>query len=316
MPHSSARRTFGAALAALLLPATLHAGQVRVTLNSQTFSPATVQINAGDHVVWVWAAQSHTVTSGTSPDSPSGLFDSDFQTPGTSGNNMAFSWKSATTGTVPYFCTPHFDFGMIGSIQVLASGVPVADFRITEVQYNAAGGADLVEITNLGTASGDLGRYRLAIPGDAEPLPLASLTVGPDGVVVIHPGQSGTNDANDVYVPALAALPDASGSVALFVPNQVAGQNALTNASQMIDFVQWGAGGQAHEATAVAAGLWSAGAFLPTVAVGRSIEFCGAAPDRGVAHWAEVSQPNFGSDDDCATPAAVATWGRVKVRYR
>jgi plastocyanin len=317
MPHTSARRrALRGALVALLIPVTLHAGQIRVTLNSSSFSPASVQINAGDHVVWVWATQSHTVTSGNHPDTPSGLFDSDFQGTGSSGNNMAFSWKSAATGNVHYFCAPHFDVGMVGSIQVVSSGAPVADFRITEVQYNAAGGADLIEITNLGTAAGDLGRYRIAIPGDADPLPLASLSVAPDGVVVIHPGQTGTNDANDVYVPNLGTLPDASGSVALYVPNQVPGQNALTIASQLIDFVQWGAGGQANEATAAAAGVWTAGTFLPTVAVGRAIEFCGAASDRGVTHWAEIRTPNLGGDDDCATPAASATWGRIKVRYR
>jgi len=310
----SRARAWFLVLALTLLPTATFAGQMRISLNSESFSLSNVPVNVGDHVTWVWLAGAHSVTSGADPDNPDGTFDTGTRTTGGTGSNTAFSWRATTAGTQPFFCLPHFETGMVGTVQVVASGASVADFRITEVLYNDAGGLDKIEITNFGTATGDLGRFRLAIPGDAEGIPLGSLSVAPNGVVVVNPGQSGSSSVDNVFMPALSTLPDAVGSLALYVPNTVV--TALTDVSQIIDFVQWGAGGQANEATAVAANLWVSGEFLPTVGgAGRSIEFCGARPDRGVSHWAEIAVPNFGADDDCATGASTATWGRIKVRY-
>ena len=313
------RLTSVLAMALLLASASAHAGQVRIDVANFQFTPASVTVNLGDHVVWVWMGGTHSVTSGTDGSAlGDGTFNSDVRSTGSGGLNTAFAWKSDRTGAVPFYCIPHFGSGMTGLITVQpGSAAPVADFRITEVLYNSGGGSDLIEITNMGTAAGNLGRYRIAIPGDDEGVPVASVAVPAGGIVVIHPGASGTNSTTDLFVPLLNALPDAEGSVALYVPSTIAGQTALTDASKIVDFVQYGVGGQANEATAVAAGLWTAGQLVPTVGIGgRSIEFCGNRADRGASQWAEIDPTNFGSDGNCITPVQSSTWGRVKTLYR
>ncbi len=306
------------AATALFISASAHAGQVRVDVGNFQFTPAAVTVNLGDQVVWVWTGGVHSATSGTDgSETGDGIFNSDVNSTGANGSNAAFTWQTDRTGAIPYYCIPHFP-DMAGTITVQpGSTAPVSDFRITEVLYNAGGGPDLIEITNMGTASGNLGRYRLAIPGDVEGLPIASITVGVNGIVVIRPAASGTNSTTNVFVPQLTALPDAAGSVALYTPNTINGQTGLTDPSQIVDFVQYGAGGQANEATAVTAGLWTAGQSVPTVGIAnRSIEFCGNRSDHGAAQWSEIDPTNFGSDGNCVTPVAPSTWGRVKTLYR
>lgn len=310
-----------ATLIAWLPSPAANAGQVRITLAGMSFTPSNVTIHQGDHVVWVWQSGTHSVTSGTdgSP-AGNGVFNASFTGSGSAGLNTAFSWQGDRTGNVPFYCVPHFSFGMTGVITLLpsTSTAAVSDFRITEVLYAAPAGSDLIEIANLGTADGDLGRYRIAVPGDVEGIPLLTLPVAKNGGrVVIHVGASGTNTATDVFLPALSPLPDAAGSVALYVPNTITGHTAVTDATQIIDFVQYGAGGEANEATAGTANVWTPSDFVPVVgSAGHSIEFCGGSGQYGASHWAEISSPTFGSDGHCATPANPGTWGRVKVRYR
>ena len=100
--------TFGAPL----VPA-VQAGQVRVNVGSggSFFTPYAVNINEGDHVVWVWLSGSHTVTSWTLPadsvnfSADGAIFDSGGSPFGLS--NQRFAWKSDRTGHVPYVCVPH-----------------------------------------------------------------------------------------------------------------------------------------------------------------------------------------------------------------
>lgn len=306
----------GATLAAVLLAVCLagaaHAGQVRVNVgsNPNAFTPSSVTINSGDQMVWVWSGTiSHSVTSGNDGSlGGSGVFNSGLLNPNTS---PIFSWKSGAPMTVPYYCIPHWP-DMVGTITVTASGAPVADFRISEVQFNVAGGLDLIEIANLGAATGNLGRYRISVAnGVAVSLPDNIIVAASGGRIVIHANASGTNTATDFFLPTLPDLP-ANGSATLYVPNTVA--PALTNTATIIDFVQWGAGGQPNESTAVSAGFWSTGQAITGVAAGHSIELCSST--HGLGSWAEVATPNFGSNGNCATPAGITTWGRVKTLYR
>jgi plastocyanin len=305
----------GAVFASLVLtlgPA--HAGQVRISLTGgNSFSPTAISLNQGDHVVWVWLGGAHTVTSGTDGSSTGdGLFDSHASSFG--GTNARFAWKSTVTGARGFYCEPHFPF-MLGTLNIAASGVAVSDFRLSEIQSEVAGNLDLLEIRNAGGAAGNLGRYRLAITGQATAeLPVNDIVVPVNGHVVVHVNTSGTNTATDVFLPTVTGLPS-SGSIALYAPNT---QNAnLADPSQIIDYVEWGAGGQANEATAGSAALWVAGEFVPAAGdPAHSLEFCGTAAQRGASFWAEVAVPNFGTNDMCATPAVPTTWGRIKAIYR
>ncbi len=302
------------------------AGQVRITVQgsgfSGNFSPRAANLNLGDHAVWVWTASGHSVTSG---DSSTVAPDGSFNVGGSVASaSSRFSWKSDRTGHVPYFCIPHAP-EMAGRLIVSnppsTPKIDVSDFRITEVQFNLPPGQDLVEITNYGAAQGNLGRYRLAIAGTGTgvEVPVNDFAVPAGGRVVIHVAASGVPDATNLYMSALPNLPDPNGSLALYVPGTFAPFNALTRTDMIIDFVQWGAGGQANEVTAVNANpsLWSSGTSINNVAADHSIEYCANATlDHGVGRWAEVSTPSFGTNGDCTTPVPNATWGRIKTLYR
>jgi hypothetical protein len=186
--------------------------------------------------------------------------------------------------------------------------------RLTEVQYNEAAGHDKIEISNLGTLSGDLGRYRISVDVTAVTIPANNVPIAPGATITIHTAESGTNTSTDLFMPALGLLDDAQGSVALYAPNTVA--PTLVDATQAIDYVEWGAAGQPNEATAITAGNWTAGAFVPTVAVGHTIQFCGML-DQHAGGWGGNSFPSFGGQSsDCTTPVQTVTWGRIKTLYR
>ncbi len=316
-------RMAAAALALLALAAPFaSAKQVRINVTNFDFTPRYASMNLGDHAVWIWNNTSHTVTQGDTADVPV------TPTPGTakfnSGDagisNATYTWKANASGLIQYYCIPHWP-SMVGGLDVVASGAQgLSDFRITEVQYNVAGNADLIEITNLG-ATGDLGMYRLKVSGaglatgnllrngSATTLPVAA-----GAKFVVHVGASGINDANNLYFSGIPGLPDAAGSVALYVPNSV--NTSLTLPSMLIDYVAWGSGGQENEATAVSASLWSASTAVPVVNAGSSIEFCGQSGQYGAARWYENPTPNFGGSDNCLTPVTPTTWGRIKVLFR
>lgn len=85
---------------------------VAVTVSSNRFTPETVQVKVGQTVRWTWQSGSHDVKSGTSC-TADGTFDSG--DPQVSG---VFERKFEAAGTFPYFCTPHCQMGMTGTVVV------------------------------------------------------------------------------------------------------------------------------------------------------------------------------------------------------
>jgi plastocyanin len=306
-------------VAALSAPLLAQAGQVRVTVGgvSNVFDPQTVTVNEGDHVCWVWTGGFHGVTSGTPGDCmPDGAFDSgNRNTSAIFGAGFSFRFTTADPD-IDYYCEPHCFEGMVGTVIVVPSGAPVAEFRITELQVDAAGNLDLFEITNLGTASGDLGRYRFvsSTSNDTAMVPAASWVVPVGGRVTVHVNAAGAQTVpTQLYLPTFQALNDVSGHLAILAPNTVV--TGTFDSNQMIDYVQWGTGsGQSRESAAVTAGLWTTGHFLPVVP-GQSMQFCGTADDHNQTFWASATS-TFGAVNDCTTPATPITWGRVKILYR
>jgi plastocyanin len=320
MSASRLRSSLAATSILLLLAPGLNAGQRRVDVGTGGFSfgPQDQTLNVGDQVTWIWVGNNHSVENGTDPNSDPNA-GTIFNTPAVF-STAAFTWKADRTGTIPYFCNPHFGSGMTGSLAISASGVNVSSFRITEVQYNDASGHDRIEIANLGGDFGDLGRYRISINGTtAAQVPFSSVSVvsgSSPGRVVIHTneGTSGST-ATNLFMGGIGDLP-ATGSVTLYAPNTI--NTSLTDATQIVDFVQWGAGSQPNAATAVAAGVWpSVGEFVNAVPVNGNYDlaFCGVVSDRGASHW-DVAHPNFRTQSLCATPTQASTWGRIKLLYR
>jgi plastocyanin len=309
-PAASSLKGLIAALV-LLVPAAARAGEVRVNISSNQFTPRAVNCNAGDHVVWIWTGGSHNTVSGDSATSTGdGTWNS-----GTVLASQTFTWQATGSGTFRYFCAAHAP-DMAGRV-IVSSGVAVSDLRLTEVQYNEPSGHDLIEITNLGTVAGDLGKYRLSVANNvAVTLAALNIAVAPGATITIHTNEAGTNTATDVFLGALGALNDAAGSVALFAPNTRVPD--LADETQLIDFVEWGSTGEPNEAVGVSSGMWSSGDSAPVVASGHSIEFClDAAIRPGSGRWFDNPTPNFGgAADDCSTPVRGTSWGRIKTLYR
>ena len=314
-------------LALVALAPSSDAGQVRVNVGapSNSFAPYVVNINQGDQVVWVFVAGTHNLANWTLPDDSVNFnFDGTILNSDPSGfdqgTSTRFAWKSDRTGVVPYVCNIHNNT-MTGRIVIAPLTTPptnpVADFRLTEVQFNDAAG-DRIEISNVGQVTGDLRSYRLAIAetGIGVPIVNTDYPVPVGGRITVH-NTAGTNTATDLFLPGLGNLGDPAGSVALYAPSSVSPQNALTNALLLIDFVQWGAGNQPNEGTANTAGFWVPGTSINNVAPGHSIEWCqNTAMSHGATRWAEISPPNFGGYGDCTTPTMTRTWGHLKIIYR
>jgi plastocyanin len=105
---------FPALLTCALLASTLSvpAATTGVNVGNDFFSPATVQINAGDTVKWTWIGSiSHSSTSTSAPV----LWDSGIQ-----GNGFTFSHTFPSAGSFPYECVIHVSLGQVGTVNVQA----------------------------------------------------------------------------------------------------------------------------------------------------------------------------------------------------
>jgi plastocyanin len=108
MNHMKSR--IGTLLLAFCAAVTLHAANHTVLMQNNFFNPATLTIQQGDTVVWVQRGQNHDTVS------DAGLWES-----GILGSGQSFSFTFDEAGTFRYFCTPHRQQGMRGTINVLAA---------------------------------------------------------------------------------------------------------------------------------------------------------------------------------------------------
>src|SRR5437762_8212068 len=153
--------------------------QVQVGAGGLKFTPQDVTIHVGDTVQWTWSASGHSSTSGT-PGNPDGMWDS-----GVLNSGATLSFTFTTTGTFPYFCTPHGACcGMIGSVTVTDL---VDTVQITAAQYTTslsqlvvqathtdASATLTVSVTRTGQILGTMinqggGNYRAKFTGIANP---------------------------------------------------------------------------------------------------------------------------------------------------
>lgn len=88
---------------------------------NNTFDPATITVQPGDTVEWIWSSGFHTVTSGA-PCTADGRFNAAFD----SGNpTVVFNVPAnEPVGDILYFCMPHCGIDMTGIITVEA-GAPI-----------------------------------------------------------------------------------------------------------------------------------------------------------------------------------------------
>jgi len=165
---------------------------------------------------------------------------------------------------------------------VLTVPVEMMSVVLNEVQY---GNKDLIEIYNNGDVTVDLAEYWLCLgPGNYSKIG----DITPDsGNIALEAGE---------FLVLPFALPDTEAGIGLYSNNQ------FTNAEAIVDFVQYGAAGSARENVAVAAGIWTAGDFVPTVAISTaSIEYDGEGD--ASSDWTVENIPSLGLSNDTQAQA-------------
>lgn len=122
----------------------------------------------------------------------------------------------------------------------------VSSVRINEL------GSDFLELTNMGTETELLNGYRLAIASSFFDFP-DGISVSPGALLVVHFGEYGASDSENIFSGASLASIDFQqpGSLALF------GAPVLDDSTLLIDFLQWGGSGQSFEGLAGTARLWT-----------------------------------------------------------
>ena len=91
---------------------------VRMSTNPLGFAPANLTINVGDTVTWSDVLGIHDTVSGTGG-VPDETWNSGLMVPG-----QSFSFTFTRPGNYPYYCTPHWTLGMVGTIRVMAPNSP------------------------------------------------------------------------------------------------------------------------------------------------------------------------------------------------
>ncbi len=105
--------------------------EVTVRMEDNFFTPANITVEPGTTVTWVQSGNNpHTTTS------YDGLWDSGMIEGGSGGT---FSFTFEEPGTYDYFCIPHEDLGMIGSVTV-TGGTATASPTATGTALPSTGG--------------------------------------------------------------------------------------------------------------------------------------------------------------------------------
>ena len=134
---------------------------------------------------------------------------------------------------------------------------------------------NFITIANLTTTPADLSDFRLCSLFDYTNN-LSSLTA-PFGDV--------SNIPPDDIVILSWPLDDNAADLALYFPN-----GGFDDPNAMVDFMQYGSAGNGREDEAVAAGLWSAGDFIPQAVV---YVWVGQCTDHSSANWNPTSIENL-----------------------
>ena len=140
---------------------------------------------------------------------------------------------------------------------------------INEVLYNPSGvdtGFEWVELYNPTCESVDLTNYELTSASGSFYI-IPTFTLNPRSFVVVHWRLDGANTSTDLYTGSVgftSNMGNTTGYVGLF--------SGTTHTQEtIVDYVEYGAGGQSWEATAVGASIWQSGSFVGSAPEGSSI---------------------------------------------
>lgn len=157
----------------------------------------------------------------------------------------------------------------VAAATIFLSASSDAGIVINEVAYyldrTSDTGREWIELYNNGPEPGDLSGWDLYPGRSPHYLFPQGFVLAPGRFVLVHLRRDGVNTERDLYEGTAGInsnMPNTRGSVALFTSD---------SRDTIVDFMQYGAGGQTYEATAAAAGIWTRGYFVDTVACGWSL---------------------------------------------
>jgi len=167
-----------------------------------------------------------------------------------------------------------------------------ADVVINEVYYDPEGtdtGNEWVELYNNSDNAVSLDAYCLYASG--EHYVFNTFTLGARAYVVVHWNAEGADSNTDLYTGTTdwSNMGNTSASVALWTTHDSHTQDTI------VDFMEYGAGGQTFESTAVSAGIWLEDNYAPDVESGHSLEYDGSGNMPN--DWLEQAVPTPSSDN-------------------
>lgn len=184
--------------------------------------------------------------------------------------------------------------GLLAAASMLlpAGPAPAAGVVINEVGYYLDPGGDTgkewIELFNPDSVARDLSGHDL-YPGRSPHYVLpAGFVLPPRCFVLVHLRAAGDNTAADLFegTAPTANMPNTQGSVALF---------SGADRDTILDFMQYGAAGQTYQATAAAAGIWTAGGFVGIAPCGSSLGLAADGIDSNrPADWCGFARPTPG----------------------
>lgn len=139
-----------------------------------------------------------------------------------------------------------------------------AQYRIVEVDP----AADTMTIKSFNATTQDIGLYRLCSLFDYKTL--SSETTVISGTLNLAPNA-------EVTLSAPGFLNDIAADLGLYLPGGSFGSSA-----SMVDFTQWGSGGNGRENVAVTKGIWTAGTFISAPA---PYAYTGNGAENGFQFW-------------------------------
>lgn len=175
------------------------------------------------------------------------------------------------------------------------------DIVISEVVYAVTGsddGMETIELYNNDSVEVDIGGWRLCASNFQYYTLPQDIVLAPGERILVHWNATGTDGtpAGHYYSGVKTEL----GNGSINVSDMVAlywHTGSFDTANAIRGFVQWFDDGNAREAVADTAGVWTAGTFVPAVAEDSSVCWNGGDPST-VAGYSEDTSPTPLADND------------------
>src|SRR2546423_1074579 len=151
--------------ASLLLVQSSLAATFTVTMSNVKFTPPSLTVNVGDTVTWRNIEGTHDTVSGTNG-APDGVWNSNDQYHRFMSVGDTFSFTFSRPGSYPYYCTPHWPLGMVGTIRVLAPNSPPTVSMISPGDHaDFAAPADITIEASASDSDGSVTQVQLFMNG-------------------------------------------------------------------------------------------------------------------------------------------------------